>query len=186
MPGLKQKLPPWMQEGAARVAAPPVTRRRAPREKASPQSEEATSQPSTTQAAKRKRHARTASTASQPAEQAPAKRARAKPRAAPKPEKRAKPYLEEPPEGFLVRLERLTLDRLFILGHTVTGVDDDPVISFDIVGSTGNIYRTTIGKVPTCTCPDARFRKAQCKHICYGMTFSIAYCYPVIAIIESY
>ena len=196
MPQKTRHKPKQEQEGAAQVpvAAPPITCQRAPRKKASEPSEEAASQPlqpSTTQARKRKRHTRTASTAStasQPRVKEPARQPRrveaprqprrqeepkAKPKKPAEPsnalEKRAKPWLEEPPEGFVVRTQRLTLDRLFILGHTITGVNDNPVISFDIVGSTGNIYNTIIRKVPTCDCPDARFRRAQCKHICYGM-----------------
>ncbi|EKV19523.1 hypothetical protein PDIG_02520 [Penicillium digitatum PHI26] len=45
-------------------------------------------------------------------------------------------------------------------------------MTFEVVGSTGNIYKTSIGNVPTCDCPDVRFRKVQCKHIC----FSLIYC----------
>lgn len=56
---------------------------------------------------------------------------------------------------------------MFVVGHTVTEVDDAPEISFDIVGTTGNIYKTTIGKVSSCSCPDA-LKGNQCKHICYG------------------
>lgn len=56
---------------------------------------------------------------------------------------------------------------MFVLGHTVTGADDVPEMSFDIAGTTGNIYKIVIGKEPTCTCPDAR-KGNQCKHICYG------------------
>ncbi|RAH84097.1 hypothetical protein BO86DRAFT_397415 [Aspergillus japonicus CBS 114.51] len=56
--------------------------------------------------------------------------------------------------------------RMFIVGHTVNLLDGVLNMSFDIVGTTGNIYKTTIGKVPTCDCPDAR-KGNQCKHICY-------------------
>ena len=57
---------------------------------------------------------------------------------------------------------------MFVVGHTVSGLlSENPEISFDIVGSTGNIYKTTIGKVPTCDCPDGKSGN-QCKHICYG------------------
>jgi hypothetical protein len=56
---------------------------------------------------------------------------------------------------------------MFVVGQTVSGTDEVPELNFDIVGSTGNIYKTTVGKVPTCNCPDAR-KGNQCKHICYG------------------
>jgi hypothetical protein len=56
---------------------------------------------------------------------------------------------------------------MFVLGHTVTGAKDVPEMSFDIAGTTGNIYKVVIGKEPTCSCPDAK-KGNQCKHICYG------------------
>ncbi|KAJ5949673.1 RING finger domain protein [Penicillium verhagenii] len=64
------------------------------------------------------------------------------------------------------------LVRLFVVGHTVTGLDENPEIAFDIVGSTGNIYKTTIGRNPTCNCPDGQ-RGNQCKHICYVLVFAL-------------
>jgi hypothetical protein len=57
---------------------------------------------------------------------------------------------------------------MYMIRHKVGGTQDIPQISFEVVGSTGNIYKTVIGKVPTCDCPDVRFRKTQCKHICFG------------------
>lgn len=57
---------------------------------------------------------------------------------------------------------------MFVVGHTVNGLlSENPEISFDIVGSTGNMYKTTIRKDPTCDCPDGKSGN-QCKHICYG------------------
>ncbi|RJE23541.1 hypothetical protein PHISCL_04125 [Aspergillus sclerotialis] len=58
---------------------------------------------------------------------------------------------------------------MFVVGRTVTPTEDAIEMSFDIVGSTGNIYKTTIGKVPTCDCPDAK-KGNQCKHICYALS----------------
>lgn len=55
-----------------------------------------------------------------------------------------------------------------MVGHQVGGSQEVPEISFDIVGSTGNLYKTIIGKVPSCDCPDG-LKGNQCKHICYGM-----------------
>jgi hypothetical protein len=36
---------------------------------------------------------------------------------------------------------------------------------YKIMGSTGNIYTVTISEALTCTCPDYKLRKVQCKHI---------------------
>jgi uncharacterized Zn finger protein len=36
-----------------------------------------------------------------------------------------------------------------------------------IVGSTGNLYRVHLNKVPTCTCPDFTRTGDLCKHIFY-------------------
>lgn len=105
------------------------------------------------------------------------------------PERRARVFRKQPPRSFLVRLERIRVQRyvhmlkpgligrtsanenivhrMIVVGHTVGGTEEAPEISFDIVGTTGNIYKTVIGKEPTCDCPDGLMRN-QCKHICYG------------------
>ena len=57
---------------------------------------------------------------------------------------------------------------MFVANHTVNWVDGIPVMEFDFIGSTGNLYKVTIGKEPSCDCPDA-CKGNQCKHICYGM-----------------
>ncbi|KAJ6000826.1 RING finger domain protein [Penicillium waksmanii] len=56
---------------------------------------------------------------------------------------------------------------MFIVGHEVGGTEEVPEISFDVVGSTGNLYKTTIKQDPYCDCPDGA-KGNQCKHICYG------------------
>lgn len=66
--------------------------------------------------------------------------------------------------GWLIRVAF----RMYMIRHGISGTKDVPKISFEVVGSTGNIYRTIIGNLPTCDCPDVRFRKAQCKHMCFG------------------
>ncbi|KAI9042592.1 RING finger protein [Aspergillus affinis] len=81
-------------------------------------------------------------------------------------ERRARVFRKHPPKSYLERCARATSQRMFVVGKTVTGADKTPEMAFDIVGSTGNIYKTTIGKVPTCDCPDAQ-KGNQCKHICY-------------------
>ncbi|RDW59317.1 RING finger protein [Aspergillus mulundensis] len=81
-------------------------------------------------------------------------------------ERRLRRFRDHPPISFQQRLERAVTQRMFVVGQTVDGTDEDPELKFDIVGSTGNIYKTIIGKVPTCSCPDAT-KGNQCKHICY-------------------
>lgn len=48
--------------------------------------------------------------------------------------------------------------------HTAVGAREE----IDIVGSTGNIYRVTIGHIPTCTCPD-HLKGHECKHKVYAL-----------------
>lgn len=55
---------------------------------------------------------------------------------------------------------------MIVVGHSVGGTDECPEISFDVVGSTGNIYEVVIRKEPVCNCPDG-LKGNQCKHICY-------------------
>jgi len=64
--------------------------------------------------------------------------------------------------------------RLFALNRERT-TDEDcprshhgcPTESVDLAGSTGNVYKVTIGHVPTCTCPNFTKGNSQCKHILY-------------------
>ncbi|GKZ49275.1 hypothetical protein AbraIFM66951_001679 [Aspergillus brasiliensis] len=64
----------------------------------------------------------------------------------PTPERRARRFRSHPPSSYLDRAARALSQRMFVVGHAVTEVDDAPEISFDIIGSTGNIYTTKIGK----------------------------------------
>lgn len=60
---------------------------------------------------------------------------------------------------------------MFIVGQRVRENGEVPEFYFDVVGSTGNIYQVKIGKLPSCDCPDAKFRsRGECKHIIYGMS----------------
>ncbi|KAJ9482357.1 hypothetical protein VN97_g11073 [Penicillium thymicola] len=76
-------------------------------------------------------------------------------------EKRTLPWLNSPPAGFLERDQRTESQTMYMIRHGISGTKDVPKISFEVVGSTGSIYRTIIDKVPTCDCPDVRFRKVQ-------------------------
>ncbi|KAL2868470.1 RING finger protein [Aspergillus lucknowensis] len=55
---------------------------------------------------------------------------------------------------------------MFVVGQTVAGTEEVPELEFDIVGTTGNLYKTSIGQLPACNCPDS-IKGNQCKHICY-------------------
>ncbi|KAL2816104.1 hypothetical protein BJX63DRAFT_388270 [Aspergillus granulosus] len=81
-------------------------------------------------------------------------------------ERRARRYRSSPPKSFQERLERAVTQRMFVVGETVAGTAEAPEMTFDIVGTTGNLYKTSIGKEPTCSCPDGA-KGNQCKHICY-------------------
>lgn len=102
-------------------------------------------------------------------------------------ERRTRRWRDHPPQSYLARLERIAVQRfeysrspwfssanavcrMFVIGHTVGGTEEIPEISFDIAGSTGNLYKTVIGKEPACDCPDGA-KGNQCKHICYGKTW---------------
>ncbi|KAJ5150659.1 uncharacterized protein N7500_010848 [Penicillium coprophilum] len=74
-------------------------------------------------------------------------------------EKRALPWLDIPTKEFLERDLR-----------NEKQMQEAPEISFEVTGSTSNIYKTVIAKLPRCTCPDVKFRKSQCKHICFVLS----------------
>lgn len=57
---------------------------------------------------------------------------------------------------------------MFVVGHATTWTDGYPVMEFDVAGTTGNLYKVTVGKVPVCNCPDGT-KGNQCKHIFYGI-----------------
>ncbi|KAL4809114.1 hypothetical protein BDV18DRAFT_94740 [Aspergillus unguis] len=84
----------------------------------------------------------------------------------PSAEKRLRRFRQSAPVSYRERLQRAVTQRMFVVNQTVTDTDGILELEFDIVGSTGNIYKTTIGKVPTCNCPDS-LKGNQCKHICY-------------------
>lgn len=66
---------------------------------------------------------------------------------------------------------------MFVVDRTRVGTDEIPGEKVDIVGTTGNIYTITIGKAPSCSCPDAR-KGNQCKHIIYVCYTFIIYSLP--------
>ncbi|KAK2625033.1 hypothetical protein QTJ16_005402 [Diplocarpon rosae] len=85
-------------------------------------------------------------------------------------EKRLRRFRARAPGTYLERLMRVRIQRMFLIDREKKIGEDGTSLEekFDIAGSTGNIYQVTIGRVPTCTCPDAS-KGNQCKHIIYVM-----------------
>ncbi|KAJ6024384.1 RING finger domain protein [Penicillium herquei] len=91
-----------------------------------------------------------------------------------KTEKRKKVWQTEPSASFNDRMHRCALQQMFIMNGKLTEEENmPPQISFDVVGATGNLYKVVVGQVPTCTCPDLRFRRVPCKHICYALVHAL-------------
>jgi hypothetical protein len=61
------------------------------------------------------------------------------------------------------RLARALSQRLFLISQAQTS---DVERSYSVLGSTGNVYRVTIGSRNSCTCPDAS-RGNLCKHVLF-------------------
>ena len=61
------------------------------------------------------------------------------------------------------RYNRAFTDKLFLVESYEATEEFKRV--YDIMGSTGNVYKVIITKLPTCTCPDHVTRKNRCKHI---------------------
>jgi hypothetical protein len=87
-------------------------------------------------------------------------------------EKRLRVFRKHAPQSYLERLDRVRSQRMFLIDRerisSTDGSHEDEI--FDIAGTTGNIYQVKIGKVPSCTCPDAK-KGNQCKHIVYVRDF---------------
>jgi hypothetical protein len=113
-------------------------------------------------------------------------------------EKRARPFVPAPGDEYKKKLKKVQKERMFMLDRTKS-VDSGGVVCemFDIAGSTGNIYQTTIGRSPKCTCMDAvsmlfdininsrlintnqRIRGQKCKHIYCEIFKSGNYCQTI-------
>jgi hypothetical protein len=55
---------------------------------------------------------------------------------------------------------------MFVLDRRRQGTEEEPEEVIEMAGSTGNIYHITVGRIPSCTCPDS-MKGNQCKHIIY-------------------
>ena len=71
-------------------------------------------------------------------------------------ERRQRDFVPAPDNKFLAKLWRIRNERMFMLDRRM-GQDrkGHSCQIFDIAGSTGNIYKVTIGRSPSCDCMDA-------------------------------
>ncbi|MCJ1311702.1 hypothetical protein MMC25_005375 [Agyrium rufum] len=79
-------------------------------------------------------------------------------------EKRLKTFRSRPPQTYLERLRRAQEQRMYVIDRHRDEQSDVPNETFELAGTTGNIYTVEIGLVPECNCPDSR-KGNQCKHI---------------------
>ncbi|KAI5789026.1 hypothetical protein EDC01DRAFT_617043 [Geopyxis carbonaria] len=82
-------------------------------------------------------------------------------------EKRLKRFRARCPVHLEERMERCRTQRMYVLDR-----QRDPAKpleeTFEMAGSTGNVYEVTICEVPRCNCPDG-IKNGTCKHILYIM-----------------
>ncbi|CAB9513678.1 RING finger domain protein (Znf1) [Seminavis robusta] len=76
-------------------------------------------------------------------------------------EKREKRWRSKCPIPVKERIRRANKEDMKILKQ---GSVKKLQCKFRVAGSTGNVYTTTIGKVPSCTCPDYQKKQDACKH----------------------
>lgn len=57
---------------------------------------------------------------------------------------------------------------MIVVGRTRLGSGEGIREEIDVVGSTGNIYKVTIARLPECTCPDHQ-KGNECKHKVYAL-----------------
>lgn len=61
------------------------------------------------------------------------------------------------------RIHRAKTQKIYLINRYVT----DKLATFEIMGTTGNVYNVTLSGNPICTCPDHQQRKNRCKHILF-------------------
>ncbi|CAO3693138.1 unnamed protein product [Rhizopus stolonifer] len=85
-----------------------------------------------------------------------------------------KPHEEEPstdyheqrvPEALEVRLDRMSKQNIKLISSEMTVYLNSH--TFQVKGSTGQIYKVTVGPRLQCTCRDHISRATHCKHILY-------------------
>ncbi|KND90934.1 Mitogen-activated protein kinase kinase kinase 1 [Tolypocladium ophioglossoides CBS 100239] len=88
-------------------------------------------------------------------------------RAAPPPtEKRLCRFRSKPPQSFYSVYDRALSQRFYVLMRTRGGNAECPEETFEMTGSTGNVYTVCIGEKPSCNCPHA-MKGNECKHVFY-------------------
>ncbi|KAF8481285.1 hypothetical protein DFH94DRAFT_449321 [Russula ochroleuca] len=80
------------------------------------------------------------------------------------PEKRAAIFKKACPKNILDRVARVMSQRFFMIDRRREG--EELCEEFKVLGSTGNVYTVTIGRKPSCDCPDATHGN-HCKHILF-------------------
>ena len=74
----------------------------------------------------------------------------------------------KPPKKIQERINRALSQRLYVISSTAPPSSSSPSArSFQMLGSTGNVYEISISTTPSCTCPDYLNGNAPCKHIIY-------------------
>lgn len=61
------------------------------------------------------------------------------------------------------RLERANTERIFLISSQL----NQNVFEFEVMGSTGKIYKVKLDNKATCSCPDNSYRRNKCKHILF-------------------
>ncbi|UNI23238.1 hypothetical protein JDV02_009071 [Purpureocillium takamizusanense] len=102
----------------------------------------------------------------QAAKSPPSRKRKAEAGASPTEEKRARRFRAQAPQAFHAVYERALAQRFYVLKRTPDGTADCPTETFEMTGSTGNVYTVHIGRQPQCNCPHAR-KGNQCKHVLY-------------------
>lgn len=86
-------------------------------------------------------------------------------------------------ESYNKFLDRATTQRMFVLSRTQAteenchaNDEDCPFHRIQLAGTTGNVYTVIISHMPTCSCPNTSFKRADsgealCKHILYVLHF---------------
>ncbi|OAQ63005.1 Znf1 [Pochonia chlamydosporia 170] len=81
-------------------------------------------------------------------------------------EKRLRRHHATAPYSFDKVYQRALTQRFYVLQRTPCGTEDCPAESFEMTGSTGNIYTVHINREPSCDCPHA-LGGNQCKHVIF-------------------
>lgn len=68
----------------------------------------------------------------------------------------------------ITRKERGKTQSLFLIETVLS--EDNYLKTYNVMGSTGNVYNVKMTHTPTCTCPDYQTRHRRCKHIFFVLT----------------